>query len=304
MHDPLALDMNQDGQISTISLADSQVYFDLTGDGVKEKVGWIQAVDGLVAYDKNHNGTIDGISEVFGKEGISGFAELRQVADSNYDGIIDRRDELYSQLKVWQDLNQDGISQANELKTLSEAGIKNIELNVIGTNINLNGNLLSEAGRYGDSAGERELAADIQLLALEKVISNPNSTPPASIDPITELFPKMRGYGYVEDSFQAYNLDPNFKALTQRLMQDKNEVSSNFEEFIAYWSGLNTLLRTVQEKYALTSAPILSEIDKKVWIYEHFMGDARFSSGIESRINATALWMTNNLNFKNRKVAV
>lgn len=29
-----------------------------------------------------------------------------------------------------------------------EAGVKNIELNVIGTNINLNGNLLSEAGRY------------------------------------------------------------------------------------------------------------------------------------------------------------
>ena len=35
------------------------------------------------------------------------------------------------------------------------------------------------------------------------------------------------------------------------------------------------------------TAPILSEMDKKVWIYEHFMGDSRFSSGIESRINAT-----------------
>ena len=52
------------------------------------------------------------------------------------------------------------------------------------------------------------------------------------------------------------------------------------------------------------TAPILSEMDKKVWIYEHFMGDSRFSSGIESRINATASAMLNNQNFKKEKVAV
>jgi hypothetical protein len=171
-HDPLALDMNQDGEISTVSLADSTAYFDLTGDGIKEKVGWIQATDGLVAYDKNGNGKIDGINEVFGTPTVNGFEELRRIADSNYDGVIDRRDELYNQLKVWQDTNQDGISQASELKTLSEAGVKNIELNVIGTNIELNGNLLSEAGRYGDSAGDRELAADIGRIANNQNFKN------------------------------------------------------------------------------------------------------------------------------------
>lgn len=147
-HDPLALDMNQDGEISTVSIDDSTAFFDLTGDGIKEKVGWIQAVDGLVAYDKNGNGKIDGINEVFGTATTSGFAELRAIADSNNDGVIDRRDELYNQLKVWQDLNQDGISQSNELRTLHEAGVTKIELDVFATNINLNGNLLSEAGRH------------------------------------------------------------------------------------------------------------------------------------------------------------
>ncbi|MDD5387552.1 MAG: Calx-beta domain-containing protein [Sulfuricurvum sp.] len=158
-HDPLVLDMNQDGEISTIALADSQVFFDITGDGVKERVGWVAPQDGLLVYDKNRNGTIDGISEVFGKDGLSGFAELRAVADTNHDNIIDRRDELYSQLKVWQDTNSDGISQANELKSLSQAGVKNIELNVIGTNINLNGNILSEAGRYLKSNSTQRKAA-------------------------------------------------------------------------------------------------------------------------------------------------
>jgi len=116
-HDPLVLDLNQDGKISTIALSDSQVYFDITGDGVKERVGWVAPEDGFLVYDKNMNGKIEGIGEVFGKDGISGFAELRQVADTNYDNIIDRRDALFSQLKVY----QDGISQASELKTLSQA---------------------------------------------------------------------------------------------------------------------------------------------------------------------------------------
>lgn len=69
---------------------------------------------------------------------------------------------------------------------------------------------------------------------------------------------------------------------------DITAVAKNFDAFIAEWSGLNTLLKTAQDKYALTTAPILSEMDKKVWIYEHFMGESRFSSGIESRIDTTA----------------
>ncbi|CAA6814898.1 MAG: Unknown protein [uncultured Sulfurovum sp.] len=32
----------------------------------REHVGWIKAEDALLAYDKNDNGQIDGIDEVFG----------------------------------------------------------------------------------------------------------------------------------------------------------------------------------------------------------------------------------------------
>jgi hypothetical protein len=291
-HDPLALDMNQDGEISTVSLADSTAFFDLTGDGIKEKVGWIQATDGLVAYDKNGNGKIDGINEVFGTPTVNGFDELRRIADSNYDGVIDRRDELYNQLKVWQDTNQDGISQASELKTLSEAGVKNIELNIFGTNINLNGNLLSEAGRYGDSSGTRSLAADIQLTFDARITTVDTSLiPDYTVHPDAAALPKLRGYGTVYSSEIAYNVNDTLRNLAIGMSQDITAVATKFDTFITEWSGLNTLLRTVQSKYNLSTTPILSEMDKKVWIYERFMGDARFSSGIESRINATALAM-------------
>jgi hypothetical protein len=74
--DPLVLDTDKDGFISTIKLQDSQTYFDITGDGIKEKVSWIGANDGILAYDKNGNGKIDGIDEVFGNFTTSGFGEL------------------------------------------------------------------------------------------------------------------------------------------------------------------------------------------------------------------------------------
>lgn len=290
--DPLVLDLNRDGVISTVSLADSSAYFDLTGDGIKEKVGWVQASEGIVVFDKNGNGKIDGISEVFGTATTSGFAELRALADSNYNSVIDRRDEFYNQLKVWQDTNQDGISQSNELKTLSQAGVKNIELNVIGTNINLSGNILSEAGRYSDSTGTRSLAADVELTFDARITTVDTSLiPDYTVHADAASLPKLRGYGAVYNSEIAYNVNDNLRNLAISMSSDITAVAKNFDAFVAEWSGFNTLLRNVQDKYALTSTPILSDMDKKVWIYEHFMGDTRFSSGIESRINATALAM-------------
>ena len=175
-YDPLVLDTNKDGFISTTSLENSNTYFDLTGDGLKERVGWIKPEDGLLVYDKNGNGQIDGIDEVFGNLNKSGFhrnfasqplfasfEELKELIDSNHDNKIDRKDELYNQLQVWNDLNGDAKVQKGELRTLSQADIKSIDLNIVETNIEINGNLLTEASKYTDSKGNKELVADVQL---------------------------------------------------------------------------------------------------------------------------------------------
>ena len=45
---------------------------------------------------------------------------------------IDRKDSMFHQLKIWQDLNSDEISTSNELFDLIDAGISSINLN--GTN--------------------------------------------------------------------------------------------------------------------------------------------------------------------------
>jgi hypothetical protein len=49
--------------------------------------------------------------------------------DTNSDGVIDSQDSSYASLKVWQDMNEDGVVDAGEMKTLAQAGIGSISLN-------------------------------------------------------------------------------------------------------------------------------------------------------------------------------
>lgn len=47
----------------------------------------------------------------------------------NSDEVIGSADAIFSSLRLWQDANHNGISEASELKTLSELRITTIELN-------------------------------------------------------------------------------------------------------------------------------------------------------------------------------
>jgi hypothetical protein len=133
--DPLVLDLNHDGVINTTNIANSNIYFDMGADGMSESTGWIDKEDGILVYDKNDNGKIDGINELFGNEVKDGYSYLKQQIDSNGDNVINANDTLFSKLKVWQDENQDGISQTEELKTLDEIGITSISLSSANTDI-------------------------------------------------------------------------------------------------------------------------------------------------------------------------
>jgi len=161
--DPLVLDTDKDGFISTIALSDSNAYFDITGDGIKERVSWIDSNDGILVYDKNESGKIDGIDEVFGNFTKNGFEELKELIDSNHDGKIDRQDELFNRLQIWNDTNGDGTTQTNELSDLKDTGVKSIDLNYVDTNITLGGATLTEAGKYTDTQNNKELVADVNL---------------------------------------------------------------------------------------------------------------------------------------------
>ena len=48
--------------------------------------------------------------------------------DGNADGVIDAKDDRFADLRVWQDANGDDVSQADELQSLTDAGIAIISL--------------------------------------------------------------------------------------------------------------------------------------------------------------------------------
>jgi hypothetical protein len=57
------------------------------------------------------------------------FMALKEVFDSNKDNKFDANDAEFNKFMIWQDKNQDGISQSDELTSLSEAGLIQIDFN-------------------------------------------------------------------------------------------------------------------------------------------------------------------------------
>jgi hypothetical protein len=159
---PLILDLDGDGiEVSALNGAGS-VYWDIDNDGFREASAWVGKDDGLLALDRNANGVIDNHSELFGTDKIDGFTVLTAM-DSNKDNRIDSRDTDFAKLRIWQDANSDGISQASELKTLAQAGIKSISLNDTTTNQTINGNKVTHISTFTKTNNTTGTIADVWL---------------------------------------------------------------------------------------------------------------------------------------------
>jgi hypothetical protein len=136
---PIIIDLDGDG-LSLTWPADG-VGFDLDSDGAAEQLSWTHAADrdGFLVLDRNSNGTIDNGKEFFGSATEqphsaepNGFLALGvfdlPANGGNMDGRITVADSHYPKLRVWFDLNHDGVSQPNELKDLGAIGVVALSL--------------------------------------------------------------------------------------------------------------------------------------------------------------------------------
>ena len=151
--DPLALDLDNDG-IETVAINPSApILFDHNGDGDPSATGWLKGDDGWLVSDLDGDGKITSGKELLGvdtditvsgatRKATTGFEALRAL-DTHQEGDgknqFDSRDAAFSKLRVWQDKNQNGVTDDGELSTLDALGIVSIQLQETVINKDLGG---------------------------------------------------------------------------------------------------------------------------------------------------------------------
>ena len=166
---PVVLDLDGDG-IELQSIDDSSVSSDIDNDGFVERHGWVAPDDGILGIDLDGNGVIEGAAEFafasITSDDDTDLEALRSLYDSNGDGVFDQADTHFAQALVWQDLNSDGLSTADELSTLGERGIQSISLTSDGNAYAVANNAIHGNASASLVGGGSIVVGDVSLLAV------------------------------------------------------------------------------------------------------------------------------------------
>jgi hypothetical protein len=262
---PIILNLDGDSSNDTVALKDSNAYFDMKDWGTANKTGWVSPTDGLLVYDKNNNGQIDNITELFGDQNYkNGFEQLRVEADGNKDGKIDSSDGLFNALQVWIDGNGDGVVQNGELHSLSELGISSINLNHTVGNGNSGGEAIA-SGTY--TRGDGSVGEATDYLFDVSMTDNTLSGDYEITEAIAAIFPNLNGYGSFKDLHIAMSLDESLYEFIKDNMTDLDSMSVNFNTFMMKWSGLEEK----HESLGINTNGELRFIDM-IWILANMSG--------------------------------
>jgi trimeric autotransporter adhesin len=298
--DPLVLDLDGDG-LELVS-ANGTVLFDHNADGIKTGTGWAAPNDGLLVRDLNGNGLIDSGRELFGIDTIKsnntfatqGFDALKDL-DSNLDGFITSADAAFAELKVWQDLNQDGISQAGELKTLSQWGITNISATGSATGPQagqvLNGNRVDLSATFTQNGAARTVGSvDFQINNFftqfpAQVVDEAGN--PVAITAQAQALPQMNGSGMVRNMQAAASLSGDFATALQTFTSatTRDAQRSQLDDLITKWADTSTFENSLLASgasitYNLPAGVTVAQYKNLIHVLEafngtHFYGNAQ-----------------------------
>lgn len=181
-HTPVLIDVEGDG--FALTNQENGVEIRPKPGFAKIQTAWTTAGsdDAWLALDRNGNGKIDDVSELFSStapqpipepgrigNGFIALAEYDKASNGgNGDGIISKNDAVFKELRLWRDSNHNGRSQNSELFTMRALGLKKIELDYQeSTKTDRHGNKFKYRARVKDTNDAQlgRWAYDIFLLA-------------------------------------------------------------------------------------------------------------------------------------------
>ncbi len=162
---PIAIDLDGDG-FEFVKVDDSDIFFDVTGDGWKRRTAWVGHDDGMLAIDVDGDGQIDRPDEIAFANRVDGAqTDLEGMAafDTHADGRLDAADRDWSRFGIWQDANQNGTTDPGEFRSLEAMGVQAVHLASDGRFRVINGQTVHGIGRLAMADGSERALADVTL---------------------------------------------------------------------------------------------------------------------------------------------
>ena len=141
---PLIIDTSpkNEPQVIKLSSPTNGILFDILGKNsfphphAKKQISWPMGDRYKWLVLPNAAGRVEGIDQLFGDNTLGpdglfatdGYHALSKY-DENGDGVINRKDSIFSELRLWADKDRSGESSPDELWQLEEFGIVEIDLN-------------------------------------------------------------------------------------------------------------------------------------------------------------------------------
>jgi Ca2+-binding RTX toxin-like protein len=259
---PIVFDLAGDGaNLSTVAASHVVAR---TDSGALFRVGWVGPTDGILALDRNGDGQINQISEISFIDDLEGAtSDLEGLAayDSNHDNVFDAKDARFGEFRIWIDKNQNGRSTSGELQTLAEAGI--VSINLKGQKTGMTGESASESVVVGTtgfkySNGNEGTAYDVALA--RRFIDNMGNE-------LLEIPENMKGagdenatFGYLKsESIQPNLIQVNDTSLTS-LDSDTFTISRDGDD-----QGLSYDVSTLLAQLDFSDHDVLAAHDAAMW---------------------------------------
>jgi Ca2+-binding RTX toxin-like protein len=188
---PIAIDLNGDG-FHFKDIDDSNVFFDVNGDGWRRKIAWNNPQDGFIVLDENGDGKItdyDELSFIPHKPDGQSDLDALKAFDTNGDGVFSAADRDWKKFGVWRDANSNGVTDPGELMTLDSLGINRIELSSDGKLEVINGQSVTGKGKAIKNDGTSYAIADVTLKYRDVTVVTPPDGSPTYVAPVPKYQP-------------------------------------------------------------------------------------------------------------------